>query len=135
MDSVQQPAAGLARQEPDYDALLRANLERVFNERDPSARLRAVEALFVAQPTMFEPDGIVEGRAAIADVAGALLETFGPGFAFVPDGTARGHHGLGCLRWRAGPGDGTVTVTGADVAAISEGRIARLWVLLDPPAR
>jgi len=120
--------------EPDYDHLLRSNLERVFNERDGDARAAALAELFVEQPVMYEPDAIVEGRAAISAIAGALLERFGPDFAFVPEGRAVGHHGLGTLHWHAGPKDGPVAVTGADVAQITDGRIARLWVLLNPPA-
>jgi hypothetical protein len=117
--------------EPDYDHLLRSNLERVFNERDPARRALALAELFVEQPTMYEPDGIVQGRGAISAVAGKLLDQFGPDFAFVPEKTAVGHHGMGSLRWHAGPAQGPPIVTGIDTAAIVEGRIERLWVLLD----
>jgi hypothetical protein len=119
--------------EPDYDRLLRTNLERVFNERDALRRDEAVEEIFIDEPVMFEPDNIVTGRAAISAVAGALLENFGPTFRFVPAGPALGHHGLGLLRWQAGPADGPVVVTGADVVEIVDGRIARLWVMLNAP--
>ncbi|MBY6264018.1 nuclear transport factor 2 family protein [Azospirillum sp. 412522] len=123
--------------EPDYDGLLRANLERVFNERDAGKRAAAIADLFVADPVMYEPAAIVRGRAAISEVAGKLLEQFGPAFRFRPEGDAVGHHGLGVLRWQAGPdaspNGGPVAVTGSDAAEIVDGRIARLWVLLDPP--
>jgi hypothetical protein len=92
--------------EPDYGRLLRANLERVFNERDPGKRAAALDALFVAEPVMFEPTNVVAGRAAIAAVAGTLLEQFGPTFRFTPLGPAVGHHGLGWLPWQAGPEGG-----------------------------
>ncbi len=52
--------------EPDYDSLLRSNLERVFNERDATKRELAVRELFVEQPVMYEPTDSVLGRAAIA---------------------------------------------------------------------
>ncbi len=120
--------------EPDDGRLLRANLERVFNERDPGRRAAALAALFVDEPVMFEPTGIVRGRAAIATVAGQLLDRFGPTFRFTPVGPAVGHHGLASLRWQAGPEGGPVAVAGADVAEVVDGRIARLWVLLDPPS-
>ena len=120
--------------EPGYDHLLRANLERVFNERDPARRATALDELYVAEPVMYEPTDVVRGRAAIADVAGKLLEQFGPTFRFTPMGTAVGHHGLGSLQWQAGPDGGAVVVTGADVAEVVNGRIARLWVLLTQPA-
>ncbi len=120
--------------EPDYDGLLRANLERVFNERDADRRAAALNRLFVAEPIMYEPTSVVKGRAAISAVAGNLLDQFGPTFRFTPTGRAVGHHGLGSLRWEAGPAEGSVAVTGTDVAEVVDGRIARLWVLLNPPA-
>nr|WP_314580840.1 DUF1254 domain-containing protein [uncultured Pseudomonas sp.] len=83
--------------EPDYNTLLCANLQRVFNERDDIKRNAAVHELFSPEPTMYEPTGTVIGRSAISDVAGALLKQFGPDFSFVPDGVAVGHHGLGYL--------------------------------------
>jgi hypothetical protein len=119
---------------PDYDRLLRDNLERVFNERDAARRDAAIAEVFAADPVMYEPTGVVQGRSNISDVAGKLLAQFGPDFSFVPDGPAVGHHGLAVLRWHAGPKDGPIAVTGADAAEIEAGRIVRLWVLLNPPA-
>ncbi|KTS05424.1 hypothetical protein ABID82_002580 [Methylobacterium sp. PvP062] len=125
--------AAVPAAEPDHDRLLRANLERVFNERDAVVRAAALDQLYVAEPILFEPDNVVRGRAAIGAVAGALLDRFGPTFRFRPVGRAVGHHGMGSLRWEAGPEGGPIAVTGTDVAEIVDGRIGRLWVLLDPP--
>ena len=116
--------------EPDHDALLRANIERVFNERDAGKRAQAIDELFVTDPVMYEPTKVIEGREAISKVAGDLLEQFGPTFRFTPVGRAVGHHGLGVLNWEAGPDGGPSTVTGADAARIVDGRITHLWVLL-----
>jgi hypothetical protein len=129
---ISQTSQGSA--EPDYDGLLRANLERVFNERNADRRAAALNELFVAEPIMYEPTNVVQGRAAISAVAGNLLDQFVPTFRFSPTGRAVGHHGLGSLRWEAGPEEGAVAITGMDVAEIVGGRIARLWVLLNPPA-
>lgn len=118
----------------DFDSLLRANLARIFNERDADRRAAALDDLYVVEPVLYEPDRVVAGRAAISAVAGALLERFGADFRFEPVGPATGHHGLAVLRWQAGPQGGPVTITGSDVAELVEGRIARLWVLLDPAA-
>ena len=118
----------------DFDYLLRSNLQRVFNERDGAKRKTAIAELFVENPVLYEPTKIVEGRDAISHVAGELLKQFGPDFSFVPDGVAVGHHGLAHLAWHAGPKHGPVAVTGADVAEIENGRISRLWVLLNPPS-
>ena len=120
--------------EPDYDSLLRSNLERVFNERDATKRELAVAELFVAEPVLYEPTSSVLGRAAISEAAGKVQERFGPDFGFVPEGPAIGHHGFACLRWHAGPKGGAIAVTGMDAAEIVDGKIARLWVLVNPPA-
>lgn len=121
--------------EPDYDHLLRSNLERVFNERDPARRAEAIGALFTSEPVMYEPDKVITGQAAISAVAGALLDRFGADFAFVPLGHAAGHHGMASLLWQAGPRSGPVEVSGIDTAHIVDGRIASLWVLLDEVVR
>jgi hypothetical protein len=93
-----------------------------------------MDELLVGEPVMYEPTDVVRGRAAIADVAGKLLEQFGPTFRFMPVGAAVGHHGLGSLQWQAGPDGGPIIVTGSDVAEVVDGRIARLWVLLNQAA-
>lgn len=119
--------------EPDYDRLLRANLERVFNERDPGKRRVAIAELFSTEPIMYEPDAVVVGQEAISAVAGQLLDRFGPDFTFVARGAAVGHHGMASLRWKAGPAEEPAIVTGIDTAEVRDGRITRLWVLLDAP--
>jgi hypothetical protein len=122
-----------ATPEPDYDYLLRSNLLRVFNERDASKRSAALAELFVETPVMYEPAAIVRGQTAISDAAAGLLERFGPTFEFVPHGAAVGHHGLGYLRWHGGSKEKPALVSGTDAAEIVDGKIARLWVLLDAP--
>ena len=66
--------------EPDFDTLLRANLERVFNERDAERRATGVAELFVEEPVMYGAANVVRGREAISAVAGALLDQLGPKF-------------------------------------------------------
>ncbi|HOY78579.1 MAG TPA: nuclear transport factor 2 family protein [Hyphomonadaceae bacterium] len=118
---------------PGQVHLLRANLDRVFNERSSEKRAAAIAELFVDKPVMYEPTNVVEGRAAISAIAGSLLEQFGPTFRFVTEGHAVEHHGFAVQRWTAGPEGGPVAVTGTDAAEIVDGRISKLWVLIDPP--
>lgn len=126
MDQERNPATA----EPHYDALLQACLSRVFNERDDVRRAEAIAALFSDAPTMLEPYAVVAGRAAISCVAGDLLSQFGEGFALHPRGKGIGHHGLGMLRWQ-GEDSGRVLLRGTHVAAFVDGRIERLWILLE----
>jgi hypothetical protein len=116
----------------NFDRLLRSNLERVFNQRDKVERDRAISEIFTENPVMYEPGQPVEGRDAISEVAGNLLKQFGPTFGFTPQGNGIGHHGMGTLRWTAGDMNGPVAVQGFDTAEVVDGRISRLWVLIDP---
>jgi SnoaL-like domain len=112
--------------------LLQANLVRVFNERSAERRLQALHELYTPDAVLYEPQNLVTGYTAISATVGALLAGLPPGFAFTATGPAVGHHGLWCLRWQAGPPDGSVAITGTDVAQVQDGRIKTLYVLLDP---
>jgi len=116
----------------DYDSLMQANLARVFGERDASRRLKAIEKLYATDATLYEPDAVAKGHTAINQAVEALLLHLPPNFAFSANGPAVGHHGIGRLRWKSGPPNGPVAVTGTDVAHFEGGRIHSLYVFLDP---
>ncbi|MBS7542485.1 nuclear transport factor 2 family protein [Ancylobacter oerskovii] len=119
--------------EPDYDAILRANAQQVFSERDPAARRDALERLWMPDGVLYEAGHVVTGLDEISKAVGALLDTLPQGMTFAPAGPAVGHHGLGRLRWRALDGNGQpAPVSGTDVAIFREGKIDQLYVLLDP---
>jgi SnoaL-like domain len=116
----------------DYDGLMQANLARVFGERDASRRLKAVAQLYAPDATLYEPDAAANGHDAINQAVDVLLSHLPATFAFTAIGPAVGHHGMGRLRWQAGPPSGPVAVTGTDVAHFESGRIHSLYVFLDP---
>jgi SnoaL-like domain len=115
----------------DYDSLMQANLARVFGERDVSRRMKAIAELYAEDAVLYEPDSSAKGYAAISEAVEALLASLPPSFAFTAIGPAVGHHDVGRLRWRAGPPNGPVAVTGTDVARFQGGRIQTLHVFLD----
>ena len=86
----------------DYDRLMQANLARVFGERDPARRTKAIAELYADDATLYEPDASATGHSAISQAVNALLSTLPPDFVFAPIGPAVGHHGFGrlamCLR-------------------------------------
>lgn len=123
----------MSESELDYDGLLQANLARVFGEIDAAKRRVALAELYAPDAILYEPGHVSTGHAEIDSTVGALLKSLPPQFAFTADGPAVGHHGLGRLRWRAGPPGGPVAVTGTDVVRIEAGRIQTIHVFLDPP--
>lgn len=119
----------------DYDALMQANLARVFGERDAARRIEAIRELYAEDAVLHEPQASVSGHAAISEAVSALLASLPPNFVFSAAGPAVGHNGLGRLNWRSGPPHGPVAVTGTDVARVEGGRIRSLHVFLDPVSR
>jgi len=116
----------------DYERLMQANLARVFGERDAKRRIAAILELYAEDAVLYEPDASATGHAAISQALDALLSSLPPNFAFTAIGPTIGHHGVGRLRWRSGPSNGPVALTGTDVARFEGGRIQTLHVFLDP---
>jgi hypothetical protein len=118
----------------DYDGLLRANAKRVFSEPSAERRLAALKELWAENGVLVENEHVVTGWDAVSGSVGALLNMLPPGTTFEAEGPAAGHHGLGRLRWRAIDTSGKpLGVTGTDIAFVEDGRIARLYVIVDPP--
>lgn len=117
----------------DFNGLLQANLVRVFGERDAEKRKAAIRELYAPDAVLYEPEGVVTGHDAIAHAVEALLTSLPPTFVFTAIGPAVGHHGLARLRWRGGPPNGPIAVTGIDVVRVEGGLIQNLHVFIDPP--
>ncbi len=112
---------------------MRANLASVFNERDTSKRTRAIAELYAEGAVLYEPaDMAAEGHAAISEAVTRLLVSLPPDFSFAATGPALGHHGVGRLRWQAGPPNDPVAVNGMDVARFQDGWIHSLHVFIEP---
>ena len=111
--------------------IVEASLERVWNERDDTRRLAALAELYRRDAVLYEPDNVVTGIDAISATVARVLAELPSGFRFAIAAPPVGHHGLAVARWQGGP-DGTVIVTGSDVARIEDGQIAELHVFFDP---
>lgn len=118
----------------DYDAVMQANLARVFGERDADLRLAAIRQLYAEDAVFYEPHAVASGHDAINQAVTALLASLPPAFVFTPLGPAVGHHAMGRLRWQSGPPGSPAAVTGTDVARFDNGRIVSLHVFLDMAA-
>jgi SnoaL-like domain len=115
----------------EFDALMQANIVRVFNERDPARRRMAVSELYAESATLYDPETVATGWDAISRAIEELLVRLPPDFVFTAAGHAVSHNGAARLFWRAGPSDGPVAVTGTDIAHIENGRIKLLYVFVD----
>lgn len=110
--------------------LLERMVQEVFNEPDPGRRAVVIGEIFTEDVVFTDPGTVVTGRADLATAVTGLLAQ-GPGFVFTAAGPFRGVADLGLRPWRLGPPGGDPVLGGLDVVEVVDGRIARLWTMLD----
>jgi hypothetical protein len=115
-----------------FDAILKANIARVFNEHDRDARDRALVDLWHEDAEMIEADEIFRGRAEISDAVGRLLDRLPQGTRFEAAANAMVNHDTALRHWKAGLPGNDATVMGNDLAHFREKKILRLYVYLEP---
>jgi hypothetical protein len=116
--------------EPSSEQLLERMLQGVFNEPDSQRRAVVIAEVFTPDVVFVDAAHTVTGREELAATVTGLLAQ-GPGLVFAPVGSFRGVVDLGMRSWRLGPPGGEPVLGGLDVAQVVDGRIARLWTLLD----
>ena len=79
--SSQQKAAAGPAGGGDFDAVMQANIVRVFNERDPDRRRVALDELYTDNATLCDPETVATGPQAISDAVGSLHRMLPSGFS------------------------------------------------------
>ena len=115
---------------PTAAELLERMLQGVFNEADPQRRAAVIAEVFAEDVVFVDGERTVTGREELAATVTELLAQ-GPGLVFTPAAAFRGVGDLGMRPWRLGPPGGEPVLGGLDVVQVADGRIARLWTVLD----
>jgi hypothetical protein len=110
--------------------LMEANLLAVFDERDPQRRAAAIAETYAADVEWTDDEGVAVGRDQLNAKAAELQEKLA-GLHFVKAGPVRQTRGLGFLAWEVRSPDDVTVAAGFDVAEIADGRIVRLWTVLN----
>jgi hypothetical protein len=130
VDAMPDPVAASAPTEPSrIRELMLENLFVVFNERDPSRRLKAIARNYTEDVTWTDPDGTTQGHEALNEQAQKLLDRM-PGVVFSAAGQVHVSRDLGLLSFNLGVPEEPPAVSGVDVALVRDGRIAVLHTLL-----
>ena len=117
---------------PDHiRELLHRNLQEIFGEGNAARRRAAIESLYTEDCVLYAPPGIFVGPEALDKFAGDLRATH-PHFVYTPHGEAQTLHNAGRLAWGSGPRGEPPNYTGLDVVIVRDGKIAALYVFLDP---
>ena len=97
-----------------------------WNERDASARAKAVANAFTAEARYCDPLADVSGHDAISSMMGALQEQHA-GLSLRVSSAIDAHHDLLRFGWEAVDADGNVSISGIDIATIGpDGRLVAL---------
>jgi SnoaL-like domain len=111
--------------------LLSRNLREVFGEGDSARRRAAIKDLYTDDCALCAPPGVFVGHNALDKFAGDLRATH-PDFVYTPYGEPQAVHNAGILAWGSGPKGKAPDYTGLDVIIVRDGKIAALYVFLNP---
>jgi hypothetical protein len=111
--------------------LLHHNLQEVFGEGDVARRRAAIRNSSTEDCVLYVPPGVFVGHDALDKFAGELCATH-PHFVYTPHGEPQALHNGGILAWGSGPKDAAPEYTGLDVVIVRDGKIAALYVFLNP---
>jgi hypothetical protein len=93
-----------------------------YGNPDKADRDDAIAAIWAADGALVDPPLTGEGHAGISDLAAAVQSQFaGHTFRRVSDVDA--HHDVARYAWELVAPDGTVAVSGIDVAVVADGRL------------
>lgn len=111
--------------------LLYRNLQEVFGEGDAARRRATIEDFYTEDCVLYVPPGVFVGHDALDKFAGDLRATH-PHFVYTPHGEPQALHNGGILAWGSGPKGEAPDYTGLDVVIVRDGKIAALYVFLNP---
>jgi len=111
--------------------LLSRNLQEVFGEGDATRRRAAVADFYTEDCVVHTPDGTYVGHDAVDDFAGALRATH-PHYVYTERGKPQVLDDSGIVAWGSGPKGEEPEYTGLDVLLVRDGKIAALYVFLNP---
>jgi hypothetical protein len=115
------------------EQLMERNLSKVFGERDPGRRRRAIAELYAEDCALYDTEGESIGQAAIFERVEGILGESPAGFTFSPVGPAEVIHDLGRLRWQTGPAGAPPVMSGMDLAVFANGKIRTLYTFIETP--
>ena len=108
----------------DIASAIDTHLE-AYGEPDPTRRVALIERVWARDGQLIDPPLDAQGHAAISSMATAVQGQF-PGHHFRRSSDVDSHHGFPRYGWELVASDGTVTVSGVDIAELDDTRLRRV---------
>ncbi len=115
----------------DEAIIMEDNLNQVWNERDPTLRLNAIQKIYSKAATLNHVGDQVIGFDAINQSVSATQKMLPSNFIFIKLKSVIINNSIGRLIWGAGPEGQSPVATGMDIAHFENGKIKSLYVFLD----
>lgn len=98
---------------------------RAYGEPDPSIRMPLLQQIWHREGQLIDPPLAATGVQGISDLADTLQGLY-PRHRFIRTTEIDTHHDIARYGWSLLAPDGTVAVSGVDIADIAQGQIARI---------
>jgi hypothetical protein len=96
-----------------------------YGEADPARRSKLIEQVWAVDGQLVDPPLDAAGHDAISNMASAVQGQF-PGHRFRRTTDVDAHHGFARYGWELVAADGTVAVSGVDIAEVDDARLQRV---------
>jgi hypothetical protein len=96
-----------------------------YGETDAARRTKLIEQVWAVDGELVDPPLDAAGHDAIGSMAQAVQGQF-PGHRFRRTTDVDAHHGFARYGWELVAGDGTVAVSGVDIAEVDDSRLQRV---------
>jgi hypothetical protein len=96
-----------------------------YGEADPARRVKLIERVWAVDGQLVDPPLDAAGHDAISNMAAAVQGQF-PGHRFRRSSDVDAHHGFARYGWELVAADGTVAVSGVDIAEVDDARLQRV---------
>ncbi len=117
--------------ENKLEQLLVQHLNEIWNQRDETLRLTAIEKIYAKDFTLFEEGENVTGYDAINHKVSTLLNSFPPIFSIAQLKPIGINNNIGKLDWGVGLEGTPPVATGTDIVIFENGKIKSLYVFLN----
>lgn len=115
----------------DLALLMEGNLAHVWNQRDTSSRMEAIQTLYSTDSNLYHVGDQTTGHEAINKSVDSVLVNLPKKFVFFKLQPVVINNNIGRLIWGMGPDKQSPVATGMDIAVFEEGKIKSLYVFLD----
>jgi len=114
----------------DITTTIDTHLE-AYAETDAARRRALIEKIWAADGQLIDPPLDATGRDGISEMAATVQQHF-PDHSFRRTTDVDAHHGFARYAWDLVAADGTVTISGIDIAELDDGRLRRVVGFFDP---